>query len=143
MWSLREEVGGIRLTPLSAPDYRTYQPSFIGTIEPEGSGSRVRGRIVPHALTVGVTAFLLLMDAAMTAGGVAQEFSRHRPSKALVFALFGTAFAAVAVSMLQLGVKWATADIRRLLATAASSDPHEAIEEGTLQPTDSGPRIAR
>jgi hypothetical protein len=136
MWWLREQPGALRLMPLSAPNYRAHQPSFIGTIEPEGSGSRVRGRVAPYALTVGIMAFLLFMDAAMTTGGVVQEFSRHRPSKALAFALFGMAFGAVAVSTLQLGVKWAAADIGRLLAIAASSDPHQAIDESTMQPTD-------
>jgi hypothetical protein len=133
-WSLREQPGAIRLMPLSAPDYRAQQPSFIGTIEPEGSGSRLRGRVAPYALTAGITAFLLFMDAAMTTGGVVQEFSRHRPSKALAFALFGIAFGAVAVSMVQLGVKWAAADVRRLLATAASSEADQTIGDSTMQP---------
>lgn len=126
-WWLREQrPGTIRLMPLSAPYYRTHQPSFIGTIEPEASGSHVCGRVAPSALTVGITAVLLLMDAAMTAGGVAQELSRHRPVTTLVFALFGMGFGAVAVAMLKLGVRWAASDIHRLLATAASSDPHHA-----------------
>ena len=122
-WSLSEQPDAIRLMPLSAPYYRAQQASFIGTIEPEGSGSRVSGRVVPHALTVGTIAFVILMDLAMTAGGVAQEFSRHRPSTALLFALFGLLFGAVAMSMLKLAVRWAVSDIRRLLVTAASSDP--------------------
>jgi len=119
-WSISEQPGAIRLMPLSPPDYMAQQPSFIGTIEPEGSGSRVTGRVSPYALTVGITAFLLFMDAAMTAGGVVQEFSRRQPSRALAFALFGLAFGAVAVSGLWLGVSWAAADIQLLLATAAS-----------------------
>jgi hypothetical protein len=70
------------------PTYRApakpapFPPAFIGAIEPENRGSRVTGRVAPHALTVGVTAFLLLMDAAMTTGGVVQEVSRQRSGKA-------------------------------------------------------------
>jgi len=130
-WSLDEEPGAIRLMPLSPPYYRSQQPFFVGAIEPEGSGSRVKGRVTPHALTVGVTAFLLLLDTAMTTGGVVQEVSRHRPGAALAFALFGMVFGAVAVAMLLLSVTWAMADIRQLLVTAALSDPHQAIDEST------------
>jgi hypothetical protein len=131
MWSLGEVAGTIRLMPLSPPNYLPQQPVFIGAIEPEGSGSRVTGRVRPHRLTVGVTAFLLLMDAAMTTGGVVQEVSRQRPGTALAFALFGMAFGAVAVAMFQLGVMWAAADIRQLLEAAATSNPQQAIEERT------------
>lgn len=124
-WALREQPGGIRLRlmPLSPPNYIAQGPSFIGTIQPEGSGSRVRGRVAPYALTVGIAAFLLFMDVAITTGGVAQEFSHHHPSSALLFAVFGLAFGAVAVSMLKLSVNWAAADIRRLLVTAALNEP--------------------
>src|SRR5262245_63275776 len=62
MWRLHEQPDAIHLMPLSPPYYRAQQPSFIGTIEPEGSGSRVRGRVTAYALTVWITAFLLLID---------------------------------------------------------------------------------
>src|SRR5258707_6615473 len=135
MWWLREQPDAIRLMPLSPPNYRTTQPSFIGTVEPEGSGSRVRGRVAPYTPTVWITAFLLLMDAAIPGWGAVQECSRHGPSKALPMALFGIAFGAVAVSILRVSVSWAEADICQLLEAAASGDPHQAME-GTIQPTD-------
>jgi hypothetical protein len=125
MWSLREQPDVIRLMPLSPPYYRAQQPSFIGTIEPKDSGSRVTGCVAPYALTVWIMAFLLLMDALIATGGIVQQFSRHGLSQALAIALFGIAFGAAAVSILRLGVAWAASDIRRLLETAASSDPHQ------------------
>jgi hypothetical protein len=136
MWWLREQPDAIRLMPLSPPGYRAQQPSFIGTIEPEGSGSRVRGRVTPYALSIWITAFLLVMFAGMTTAGVVQQFSRHGLSKAMTMALIGIGLGAAAVSMLRLGVSFAAADIRQLLETAASSDPHQAIEESTSHSTD-------
>jgi len=121
-WWLHELPDAIRLMPLSPPNYRAQQPSFVGTIETAGAGSRGRGRVAPYPLTVGVTIVLLCLDAAMTFGGVTQELSRQRPNVALAFVLFGTAFGAVAVAMVQFGVACAAADIQRLLVTAASSD---------------------
>jgi hypothetical protein len=135
-WWLREQPDAIRLMPLFPPSYIAQQPSFIGTIEPEGSGSGVKGRVAPFGLTVGITAFLLFAIAAMTIAGVMQQLSRHGPSKAMPMALIGIGLVAVAVSMLRLSVWFAAAPIRQLLETAASSDPHHAIEEGTIQPTD-------
>jgi len=118
-WRLQEQPGGFRLMPLSPPSYLRQQPSFRGTIAAEDGGSRVTGRVTPYALTVGILIFLLLMDAALSIGGIAQELSRHRPNDALAFALFGVTFLVFALSMLQLGVSWAAADVRRLLETAA------------------------
>jgi hypothetical protein len=46
------------------------------------------------------------------------------------------AFGAVVVSILQLSLTWAEADIRTLLVTAASSDAQYAPEESENQPTD-------
>jgi hypothetical protein len=145
MWSLREQPDVIRLMPLSPPYYRAQQPSFIGTIEPKGSGSRVTGCVAPYALTIWIMAFLLLIDALIATAGVVQQFSRHGLSKALAMALFGIAFGAAAVSILRLSVTWAASDIRRLLETAASSDPHQPTEESTIQPTDAilSPTIRR
>jgi len=135
-WWLREQPDAIRLMPLFPPSYITQQPSFIGTIEPEGSGSAVRGRVAPYGLAVGIAAFLLFLIAAMTTAGVMQQLSRHGPSKAMQMALAGMGLGAAALSMLRLSVWFAAAPIRQLLETAASSDPHQAIEEGTIQPAD-------
>jgi hypothetical protein len=134
-WWLREQPDAIRLMPLSPPVYRAQQPSFVGTIEPEGSGSRVRGRVAPYGLTVWIAAFLLFAIAAMTTAGVMQQFSRHGPSEAMPMALIGIGLGAAAVSMLHVSVSFAAAPIRQLLETAASSDPHQAIESA-IQPTD-------
>jgi hypothetical protein len=136
MWSLREQPDVIRRMRLSPPYYRAQQPSFIGTIEPRGSGSHVTGCVAPYALTIWIMAFLLLIDALIATAGVVQQFSRHGLSKALTMALFGIAFGAAAVSMLRLSVAWAASDIRRLLETGASSDPHRATAERPIQTMD-------
>jgi hypothetical protein len=135
-WWLDEKPDAtIRLMPLSSSDYGRRQPSFIGAIEPEGSGSRVSGRVALSAFAIWAVTIVLLLDAFITAGGVAQEISRHGLIEALPFALFGMVFAAAAVSMLRYSVSWAAAEIRQLLE-AASSDPHHAIEPRLIRPTD-------
>jgi hypothetical protein len=117
--------------PLSPPSYREQQPSFIGTIDAVGSGSSVSGRIQPYALTVWITAFLVLAIGAMSTAGVMQQLSRHSPRTALQLALIGMGIGAAAVSMLRFSVSFAAASIRQLFETAASSDSQNA--EGTME----------
>jgi hypothetical protein len=134
LWQLCEQPDGIRLMPLAPATYTAQQPSFIGAIEPEGCGSRVRGVVETYAVTVWITAFLVLVDAVFVTASVLQRLSSDRLDKALSTALFGILFGTIAVSMLRLSVSWAAADIRQLLEAAADSNiPHLAIAENARQ----------
>jgi hypothetical protein len=135
LWSLRELPDAIRLMPLFPPTYRAQQPSFIGTIDPVGSGADVRGRIRPYGLTVWITAFLVFAIGAMSTAGVLQQLSRHSPSKAAQMALIGIGIGAAAVSLLRFSVSFAATPIRQLLETGVASDS-QAIDEGAIQPPD-------
>jgi len=121
-WSLREFPDAIRLMPLPPPYYREQQASFIGTIDAVGSGSVVRGRIQPYALTIWITAFVVLATGAVSIAGVIEQLSRHRSRSATLMALMGFGIVAAAAAMLRLSPSSDAGSIRQLLETAASSD---------------------
>jgi hypothetical protein len=121
-WSLRELPDAIRLMPLSPPYYREQQASFTGTIDAVGSGSTVRGRIRPYALTIGLTVFGVFATAAVSTAGVIEQLSRHSSRSATLMALIGFGIGAAAVVMLRFSASFDAGSIRQLLETAASSD---------------------
>jgi len=123
-WSLRELPDAIRLMPLSPPYYREQHACFIGTIEAVDSGSAVRGRIQPYALTIYLTAVVIVVASAMGTAGVIEQLSRHSSRNATLMALIGFGIGAAAVAMLRFSASFEATSIRQLLETAAStSDP--------------------